>query len=139
MLAAHGDVHFWKVRMKPGMPLLFGTLDRARFVGLPGNPVSVFATYATLGRRLLDGLQGRTEPRRTWHARLSAPIEKPHARREFQRGQLLAGEDGTLQVHPDPATGSHRLRAAAAADALIVVPDGPQSLPIGAVVEVLPY
>ena len=139
MLAAHGDVHFWKVRMKPGMPLLFGTLDRARFVGLPGNPVSVFATYVTLGRRLLDGLQGRTEARRTWHARLSAPIEKPHARREFQRGQLLAGEDGTLQVHPDPDTGSHRLRAAAAADALIVVPDGPQSLPIGAVVEVLPY
>jgi molybdopterin molybdotransferase len=139
LLATHGEVHFWKVRMKPGMPVLFGSLERARFLGLPGNPVSVFATYATLGRRLIDGMQGRTEPRRAWRARLSAPIEKSHARREFQRGRLLAGEDGTLYVTPDRATGSHLLRAAAEADALIVVPEGPQSLAIGAVVDVLPY
>ena len=139
LLETHGTVHFWKVRMKPGMPVLFGALDRALLLGLPGNPVSVFATYATLGRRLLDGLQGRTEARRQWRARLAAPIEKPHARREFQRGRLEAGEDGTLRVHPDTATGSHRLHAAAMADALIVVPDGPQSLAEGDVVDVLPY
>ncbi|UHQ18925.1 molybdopterin molybdotransferase MoeA [Lysobacter sp. KIS68-7] len=139
LLDAHGQVHFWKVRMKPGMPLLFGALDRALFLGLPGNPVSVFATYATLGRRLLDGLQGRGEPRRRWRARLSTPIAKPHARREFMRGRLEAGEDGVLHVAPDAATGSHRLHAAAQADALIVVPEGPQSLPVGAVVDVLPY
>lgn len=139
LLTEHGRVHFWKVRMKPGMPLLFGEIDRARFLGLPGNPVSVFATYATLGRRLLDGLQGRTEPRRRFRAVLSAPIDKPHARREFMRGTLQTGEDGTLRVAPDAATGSHRLRAAAMADALIVVPDGPQSLAVGDVVDVLPY
>src|SRR5207342_2672620 len=39
LLQEHGRVHFWKVRMKPGMPLLFGTLERARMLGLPGNPV----------------------------------------------------------------------------------------------------
>jgi len=139
LLDAHGQVHFWKVRMKPGMPLLFGALDRALFLGLPGNPVSVFATYATLGRRLLDGLQGRGEARRRWRAQLSAPIAKAHARREFMRGRLEAGEDGVLHVAPDAATGSHRLHAAAQADALIVVPEGPQSLPVGAVVDVLPY
>ena len=101
--------------------------------------MSVFATYATLGRRLLDGLQGRTEPRRRWRARLSAPIEKSHARREFMRGRLEAGDDGILHVAPDAVTGSHRLHAAAQADALIVVPDGPQSLAVGAVVDVIPY
>jgi molybdopterin molybdotransferase len=121
------------------MPVLFGDLDHARFLGLPGNPVSVFATYATLGRRLLDGLQGRTEARRVFRARLATPIEKTHARREFVRGRLEVGEDGTLRIHPDAATGSHRLRAAAMADALIVVPDGPQQLSIGDVVDVLPY
>ena len=139
LLDAHGRIRFWKVRMKPGMPLLFGDLDHARFLGLPGNPVSVFATYVTLGRRLLDGLQGRTEARRVFRARLATPIEKTHARREFLRGRLEVGDDGTLRVHPDAATGSHRLRAAAMADALIVVPDGPQQLSIGAVVDVLPY
>ncbi|MGO4549852.1 gephyrin-like molybdotransferase Glp [Lysobacter sp. 2RAF19] len=139
LLDAHGRIAFWKVRMKPGMPLLFGDLDRARFLGLPGNPVSVFATYATLGRRLIDRLQGRTEARRQFRARLSAPIDKTHARREFIRGRLTAGEDGTLHIAPDAATGSHHLRAAAMADALIVVPDGPQQLSIGDVVDVLPY
>ena len=139
LLGAHGRIRFWKVRMKPGMPVLFGDLDRARFLGLPGNPVSVFATYATLGRRLLDGLQGRTEPRRRFRAQLATPIDKPHARREFMRGRLEAGDDGVLRVHPDAATGSHRLRGAAQADALIVVPDGPQQLSTGAVVDVLPY
>ena len=134
-----GRVHFWKVRMKPGMPLLFGELDRARLLGLPGNPVSVLATWLTLGRALLDGLQGRAEPRPQWHARLAAAIDKPHPRREFVRGRLQHGNDGVLRVAPAAATGSHRLNVAASSDALIVVADGPQRLGVGDVVEVLPY
>lgn len=139
VLARFGQTHFWKVRMKPGMPLLFGSLDQARFLGLPGNPVSVMATYLTLGRALIDSLQGRTEPRKTWHARLVAPIDKAHPRREFMRAWLSSGDDGVLRVDPNPATGSHRLRVAAESNALIVVPEGPQRLAAGAVVEVLPY
>ena len=139
LLQAHGDVHFWKVRMKPGMPLLFGQLEQARFLGLPGNPVSVLATYLTLGRALLDALQGRTESRPHMHARLAAPIEKPHPRREFVRGYLEFTADASLLVHPNSATGSHRLNAAARSNALIVVAEGPQRLAAGDVVEVLPY
>lgn len=139
VLARFGQTHFWKVKMKPGMPLLFGSLDQARFLGLPGNPVSVLATYLTLGRALIDGLQGRVEPRRAWHAQLVSPIDKPHPRREFLRGRLVSDESGRLLVDPHPATGSHRLRIAAESDALIVVPDGPRQLPAGAVVEVLRY
>jgi molybdopterin molybdotransferase len=139
LLQRHGEVHFWKVRMKPGMPLLYGQLDRAHFLGLPGNPVSVLATYLTLGRTLLDGLQGRADPRLCWRARLADAFEKPHPRREFVRGRLAVADDGTLQVMPNAATGSHRLRAAADSDALIVVAEGPQSLQRGDLVEVLPY
>ena len=138
VLARFGQTHFWKVKMKPGMPLLFGSLDQARVLGLPGNPVSVYATYLTLGRALIDGLQGRTTPRPHWRAQLAAPLEKSHARREFVRGQLSAGDNGALHVLADGATGSHRLRAAAQANALVVVPEGPQRLAAGDVVEVLP-
>src|SRR5688500_473177 len=88
LLAAQGEIHFWKVKMKPGMPVLFGQLDRALFLGLPGNPVSVLATFLTLGRKLLDGLQGRAEPHARRFAKLSAPWKKPHARLEFLRGRL---------------------------------------------------
>lgn len=139
LLKQNGRVHFWKVRMKPGMPLLFGELDRAQFLGLPGNPVSVLATYLTLARGLLDGLQGRAQPRPRLHARLTAAIHKAHPRREFVRGRLAYGDDGVLRVTPSAATGSHRLHAAAHADALIVVADGPQRLAVDDAVEVLPY
>ncbi len=138
VLAQFGRTHFWKVRMKPGMPLLFGSLDQARVLGLPGNPVSVLATHLTFGRALIDGLQGRQEPRTSWHARLAAPLDKPHPRREFVRGHLSGGEGGALIVEASAATGSHRLRAAADCNALVVVPEGPQRYAAGAVVEVIP-
>jgi len=138
MLQAHGSVHFWKVRMKPGMPLLAGMLGRAQFLGLPGNPVSVLATFLTLGCSLIDGLQGRAERARRF-ARLRTAIEKSHPRREFVRGTLECDESGTQWVTANAATGSHRLRAAADANALLVLAEGMQSLAPGDVVEVLTY
>lgn len=142
LLQREGRVHFWKVRMRPGMPLLFadgGDLGDALFLGLPGNPVSVLATYLTLGRTLLDGLQGRSEARPRVFARLSAPWQKTHDRLEFLRGRLQSRDDGTLHVQPNPADGSHRMRAAADSDALIVMGEGAQEFAAGSVVEVLPY
>ena len=138
LLRARGTVHFWKVKMKPGMPLLAGQLDRAQFLGLPGNPVSVLATYLTLGRILVDGMQGRG-PRPRRHARLQAGIGKSHARREFVRGTLQCDDAGVQWITPTAAAGSHRLRAAADADALLVLGEGPQALAVGDVVEVLTY
>ena len=138
LLQARGEVHFWKVRMKPGMPLLAGRLGRAHFLGLPGNPVSVLASWLALGRELVDGLQGRA-PRPPRYARLEAAIDKAHGRREFLRGRLRHGEDGTLHVAPSAASGSHRLRAAADADALLVLAEPAARFAAGEVVEVLPY
>jgi molybdopterin molybdotransferase len=137
-LQAQGDVHFWKVRMRPGMPLIAGRVGAAQFVGLPGNPVSVFATYLTLVRPFLDALQGRAVPRPRWSARLVHPVAKRHDRLEFLRARLLPGDDGVLRVAPDPADGSHRLRAAAAADCLLVLPEGAGEWPAGAILQVLP-
>lgn len=142
LLQAQGEVHFWKVRMKPGMPVLFasgGRLGDALFLCLPGNPVSVLATYLALARPLLDRMQGRAAARPRWHARLTAPWSKVHERLEFLRGRLRSLPDGSLGVEPNPADGSHRMRAAADSDALIVLGEGAHEYPAGAVVEVLPY
>lgn len=138
-LQSQGRVHFWRVRMRPGMPLLFGGIENAMFLGLPGNPVSVLATYLTLGRTLIDAVQGRSEPRPRFFARLAAPWRKQHERLEFLRGRLQSADDGVLHVEPNPADGSHRMRAAADSDALIVLPEQVQEYPAGGVVEVLPY
>src|SRR3546814_1236514 len=88
--------------MKPGMPVLFasgGRLGDALFLCLPGNPVSVLATYLALARPLLDQLQGRAAPRPQWHARLAAPWNKVHERLEFLRGQLRSrSEEHTSEL-----------------------------------------
>mgnify|MGYP003640373899 CR=1 FL=1 len=134
LLQARGETHFWKVRMKPGMPLLFGRLGEALLLGLPGNPVSVLATFLSLGRRLIDGLQGRTEPRTRWRARLTDAVH----RREFMRGRLQVDDSGQLLVVPDNATGSHRLAAAAGNDVLLVLPEGAGEFQAGTVIDCLP-
>lgn len=141
LLQRRGHVHFWKLRLKPGMPALFadgGTLGPALFLCLPGNPVSVLATCLALARPLLDGLQGRAA-RPNWRARLASPWHKAHERLEFLRGRLRSSDDGSLEVDPNPADGSHRMRGAADSDALIVFDEGPRDYPAGSVVEVLAY
>ena len=139
LLETHGQLHFWKVRMKPGMPVLLGSLDKALFLGLPGNPVSVLATFLALGRPLLDELQARTETRARWFARLTTSWHKSHERHEFLRGRLQHAPDGVLGVSPNPADASHRLRAATESDALIVLEEGPRDYAAGDVVEVIAY
>jgi molybdopterin molybdotransferase len=139
LLGELGSVHFWKVLMRPGMPLLFGQIGNAQVLALPGNPVSVLATFLTLGRQLLRGLQGDTSTLTRFAARLSQPIAKTHDRREFQRGRLDFGDDGMVRVAPHPATASHRLRGAADSDCLIVLAEGAQQLAEGALVDVLHY
>jgi molybdopterin molybdotransferase len=137
LLAAQGRIHFWKVRMKPGMPVLFGEMDRALFLCLPGNPVSALATFLTLGRDLLDGLQRRREQRPQWKAVLHAPWRKPHERLEFLRGWLESSADGRLQVTPNAADASHHLRAAADSNALIMLGEGVRDYRAGDVVDVI--
>lgn len=137
-MAGQGRVHFWKVKMRPGMPVLAGALGSAQILCLPGNPVSVLATYLTLARPLLDGLQGRRKPRPAWKARLASDFDKRHERLEFLRGHLSQDADGRLWVEPNPADGSHRLRAAAESNALIVLPEGAMHWQPGALLDVLP-
>lgn len=141
LLQRRGRVRVWKVLMKPGMPLLLaegGTLGPALFLCLPGNPVSVLATWLALGRRLVDGLQGRA-PRPVRRARLASEWSKQHERLELLRGRWWIDDEGISWVEPNPADGSHRMQAAADSDALIVLDAGPRAYAAGTPVDVLPY
>lgn len=139
LLARIGRIHFWKIRMRPGMPLLCGELDRAVLLGLPGNPVSVLATFTAFAQPLLEALQGRTEPAPRLYAALDAPWDKRHARLELLRGHLHCDPSGQLRVTPNPADASHRLRGAADSDVLLVLDEGTRTYAVGEVVEVIRY
>lgn len=134
-----GRVHFWRVAIKPGMPVLLASLDRALLLALPGNPVSVFCGYFAFLRPLIDAMQGRAVPRPMLHAALGHALGKRHERLELRRGQLRCDAEGRLWVRAHPAEASNRIRALAESNALIRLPEGPLQRDAGDVVEVLPY
>jgi molybdopterin molybdotransferase len=139
LLAKHGRIHFWKVMMRPGMPVLFGAWGRSLVLGLPGNPVSVLATFRRLALPLLDAMQSRIDRAPALRARLLAPVSKSHARLEFRRARLSCDAQGQLGAVSHPATGSHQQRGASDSNALIVLPEAARELELGAVVDVEPY
>lgn len=139
LLAQHGRIHFWKVMMRPGMPVLFGEWDRALLLGLPGNPVSVLATFRRLAVPLLDAMQGRRDRAASLRARLLEPVRKSHSRLEFRRARLSCSDDGVLGARPHPAMGSHQQRGAAESNALLILPEDCRELAPGAQVDVEPY
>jgi molybdopterin molybdotransferase len=87
ILAEIGQVNFWKLAIKPGKPLAFGRIQACYFFGLPGNPISVIATFqqiVTPALRQLSSLSNRTPLR--FKAICQSPLRKQAGRQEFQRG-----------------------------------------------------
>lgn len=139
IVADLGRVHFWKVRMKPGMPLLCGGIGDALVFALPGNPVSTVATFLLLVQPALLALQGATAPQsRRWKARLAVALAKQHARAEFLRARLDWRDDGACWATPLAKQGSGMLRSLATADALVALPEGACEFDAGSVVDILP-
>ncbi len=103
-----GDLHLWRLRIKPGKPLAFGNINQTPFVGLPGNPVSVFATFMLIVCPLIKIMQGRP-----WVQPEATPVvagfdwPKPDSRREFLRARLEYNDDNKLvaRIHPNQDSG----------------------------------
>lgn len=138
LLAELGEIHFHKVRVKPGMPILFGAIDASLYFGLPGNPVSAAVTFAVFARPALATMLGESAARGIQRARLSAPVHKKHARAELLRCALICDEEGVLWVTPHAKQGSGMLRGLSESDALALLPEAPHDFKKGDVVTLWP-
>jgi molybdopterin molybdotransferase len=138
MLAKLGEVVFWKIAMKPGRPLAYGKIGGAHFFGLPGNPVSVMATFYQFVRDALLILMGASpvEPVPTFPAVCSVKLKKAPGRTEFQRGILARAADGTWTVRPTGEQGSGILKSMSDANCFIILGDAVGNVEAGATVEV---
>lgn len=129
-------VDFWKIGMRPGKPLMFGTRGKTLIFGLPGNPVSAMVTAIVFIKPALRrwlGHAGFT----TWRLPLAGPMPPNGARRHFMRAQLLQTPSGP-EVLPIAQTDSGHTSSMAQADLLIVQPElDPGQLP-GRIVETIP-
>jgi molybdopterin molybdotransferase len=126
-----GDIGFWKIAMRPGRPMAFGTLKpvpnqhpprSTLFFGLPGNPVAVMVTFYQFVQSALLQLSGATQLRPPLtQAIASAAIRKKPGRTEYQRGILEIGPDGRAQIRVTGSQGAGILRSMSEANCFIVL------------------
>jgi molybdopterin molybdotransferase len=134
-----GDLHLWRLAIKPGKPLAFGKINQTPFIGLPGNPVSVFATFMLFVSPVIKTLQGRY-----WQKPTAIPVTagfdwpKPDSRREFLRARLEQDEDLALVARIYPNQDSGVLTSTAWAQGFVEIAEG-ATVKTGDEVNYLPF
>ena len=124
ILARLGEIHFWKLKIKPGRPMAFGKIGNAWLFGLPGNPVAVMVNYAQFALDALLRLSG-VDPlpaRPLLSVEAANTIKKQPGRREYLRGAVTM-VDGRWQVKTMSHQGSGILRSMSEANCLVVLPE----------------
>lgn len=130
-IEAEGNLDLWKIAMKPGKPLAFGSIGDATVFGLPGNPVSVFITFLLFVRPYLLKMQGCSEyTTRVIPVRAGFDWTKPGIRREFARARISANANNVLEAKLFPRMGSDVSSSVAWADGLVIIPEH-QTLAVG--------
>jgi len=134
-----GKLEFWKLALRPGKPIAYGSIGACAFFGLPGNPVSTIVTYLLIVKPALAALAGAPEaPPLRVSARARVAIAHEPGRAEYQRGTYSIDNDG-IHVQPTGDQGSNRIDSFTHANCLIEVPKENPGIPIGARVQILPF
>lgn len=116
-------IKFWKVAMKPGAPIAFGTIQGKPVFGLPGNPVSSMVTFEQFVRPALLKASGRRDLFRPFiRAILTEDIEKTPGKRHFMRA-IATLTDGRYEVRTTGSQDSHILMSLAQANAFLILPE----------------
>lgn len=137
-LARAGSLAFWRIGIKPGRPVAVGLVGKAPlratpFIGLPGNPVAVFVTFAFVARPLLARLAGaQHRPPAALPVRLGFSYAKKAGRREYVRVTLSPGEDGVMVARKHPRDGAGVLTSLTRTDGLVELADDWTAVAAGA-------
>ncbi len=123
-LEAIGETKMWRLNIKPGKPLVYGTINNTAFIGLPGNPVSAFVTFCLFVCPHLKKMQNKqhTHPI-SFQVKANFEWLKPDARREFLRAQLTQNPQGEAQLNIYKQQGSGVLMSTSWATGIIEVPE----------------
>ncbi|MCL2589520.1 MAG: molybdopterin molybdotransferase MoeA [Betaproteobacteria bacterium] len=125
-------MHFWRVEMRPGHPIAFGTLGNAFVFCLPGNPVSSMVCFEQFVSPALRRLMGhRRLFRRTIPVRLAQAAKSRQGRIEFVRATLSRDTSGDYIATPDASQSSGDILSMTRADALLAVPSEHNGLAMG--------
>lgn len=131
----HGTIHFWKLALRPGKPVIYGEIGGCAMIGLPGNPVSAFVTFFMVVRPAINALcgQGASLPS-AYNVVLANDHVKPSHLRCFPRTRL---QDGKAVPYRDQ--GSNLFTSLTDADGVLDLPTGEAEYRAGDIVLFRPF
>jgi molybdopterin molybdotransferase len=132
-VASLGSIDFWRVAIKPGKPLAFGQIGNTPFVGLPGNPASVFVTFMILARPFLLASQGLKQVLPQGLKAIAQFAKAGEKREVYLRAKLT---DSGVEIYPNQSSG---VLSSACWGEVFVKQQSGQSIQIGDLIDVLPY
>lgn len=139
-LKSLGEIHFWKLAMKPGRPFTYGTVNNAHFFGLPGNPVAVMVTFLQFVQPAINYLASGTHKKPIVLKAISEePIKKRPGRTEYIRGIFKQNENGTLFVKRTGKQGSGILMSMSLANCFIHLEADSADINKGSEIDILPF
>ena len=124
LMEEEGDIHFWRMKIRPGSPPLFGTWNKTPLFGLPGNPVSSHVVFRMLVAPYLRHTLNTDSPVE-WkvRAKLCDKIKSTNDCLTLRRVTLTSTEEG-MMAHQPRHQGSGNLESLASADALTLLQPG---------------
>jgi len=135
-----GRLVFWRVAIKPGRPVAMGVVGGAAFVGLPGNPVAAFVTFARVVRPLLMRLAGADVTALVpMPVRAAFDYRKKKGRREYVRVTLRRADDGTIEAIKFPQEGAGIITSLTETDGLAELSEDTTTVEPGTTIGFLSY
>ena len=131
------ELVFWKVAMRPGRPLGFGTWKGKPIFALPGNPVSSMVTFDIFCRPALLKMMGHRSCRpQLESARCAVELTKKAGLRLYYRCRVERRQ-GELWAAPTGRQDSHLLVSLVQADALMILPEASETIAVGETIQLL--
>ncbi|HDZ75471.1 MAG TPA: molybdopterin molybdenumtransferase MoeA [Aurantimonas coralicida] len=135
-----GSLVFWRVAIKPGRPVAMGVIDGTPFIGLPGNPVASFVTFAYIARPAILALSGAgPKPIVSTPVRTAFSYKKKKDRREYVRVNLRPAANGSVEAVKFPREGAGLLSSLVETDGLIELAEDVTQIQQGDIVGFIPY
>jgi molybdopterin molybdotransferase len=137
-LKAQGfTMDFWRIAMRPGKPLMFAAKDRARVLGLPGNPVSTLVCALLFMKPAMERMLGQPgEVPPTVPAKLTIDVKQNDNREDYVRARLTRTGEG-LTVEPHAVQDSSMLSVMAWCSGLMIRPPFDPARKAGDTVQVI--
>jgi len=137
---ANGNIHHWRLAIKPGRPIALGQVGPAAFIGLPGNPVAAMVTFMILARPMILWMSGSANAdARRFHVASAFDYKKKTGRREWVRVRLDQDADGHLVAHKDYSSGAGILTSMVGAEGLVELSEEVVTVSPGDSVLYLPF